>query len=393
MVLVGGFIIGRKFPNHSSKNSGPVAEPSATMLKSGPWGNLEMVPISIAPPKELLRVQGTTDTTNIAWNFEGYSREQVGTLLESLGIADRQREQMMDGAHLRPTTGGMEMSPSPEFVFSLSSKARLGIYQVLALSSQNSAIQFAVPLAVADTLFEKYGVSKEAVALFKSVSCAYRNHLVCYCLPFVMQKIPAYEARVALYKAIACNQTMLVRMHVTADSDINALNDYWGKACWSTDVKAFLESLSYVKDGTWLDVIELLPPLPTALLYTYPVPQDRSKPDAIEPDCHWTSMNFFRDVPDNHLKESPIMAEKLKTDFFPVGSDPRYGDILLLVTPDNKAIHSAVFLADNIVYTKNGTGALNPWMLSTIDDLVDLYSFGLPPGKIVRLLYFRNKYY
>ena len=47
---------------------------------------------------------------------------------------------------------------------------------------------------------------------------------------------------------------MLLRLHVTPNSDINALTAYWGKASWTRDVKAILESLALVPGGADLDV-------------------------------------------------------------------------------------------------------------------------------------------
>ena len=44
-------------------------------------------------------------------------------------------------------------------------------------------------------------------------------------------------------------------------------------------------------------------------------------------------------------------------------------------------MHAAVYLADNVVYTKNGGSNLHPWILSTIPELQDLYSFQLGPTK------------
>jgi hypothetical protein len=86
-------------------------------------------------------------------------------------------------------------------------------------------------------------------------------------------------------------------------------------------------------------------------------------------------------------------VERLKEDYFPVQSDPRYGDLVLFLTPNEHLIHSAVYLADNIVYTKNGGTSLHPWMLSTVEDLVDQYSFQVPPNAALQVKYFRSKYY
>ncbi len=392
LTLAIGILIGWKGLQSSPRKSVTTIETGATMLKPGPWGTLSIVPIEIAPPVELLPVQSTADS-KIIWIFENYTSEQLKQFLVSLDVSASQLDQMLGDNHLVAIPNGVQMTPSPDAVLSLSPKARLAIYKVLAGSGLNDSVRIPVLQADVDKQFGSYGVSKETIALFKNVSCPYKKYLVCYCLPLVLSKIPTYDEKTALYKAIARSKTMLVRIHIGPDSDINDLNSYWGKAFWSTDVKSILESLSHLPDGSWLDMVELLPPLPTSLIYNYPMPQSNVAGAEVRRDCHWTSMNFFRDPPDDNFQDSNYVLQKLKDNYFPITSDPRYGDVLLFVTPDGRGIHSAVYIADNIVFTRNGNGSCMPWIFSTVDDLLDLYDFTLPEGQTLKINYYRNKYY
>nr|QMS48049.1 hypothetical protein WG33_0248 [uncultured bacterium] len=52
---------------------------------------------------------------------------------------------------------------------------------------------------------------------------------------------------------------------------------------------------------------------------------------------------------------------------------PTFGDVLMLVKPGGDIIHSCVFIADNIVFTKNGANPSAPWILMTLDDVVAFY--------------------
>ena len=103
-----------------------------------------------------------------------------------------------------------------------------------------------------------------------------------------------------------------------------------------------------------MDVIELLPPIPSVQLYTDPLPQNPLAGPALRHDCYWTTINFLRDPPDDHYANSYYFLEKLKKDFFPIVTDSRYSDVVLFAKPDGVTIHSAVYLADNFVYSKNG---------------------------------------
>ena len=104
-------------------------------------------------------------------------------------------------------------------------------------------------------------------------------------------------------------------------------------------------------------------------------------------------VNFFRDPPDNRYTNAVFIRLKLDTDFYPVFSDPRYGDLVFLEKPSGDIIHSSVFIADEIVYTKNGGHFLSPWMLMTIPDMVTAFSALMPEDQRLKVTYYRNKYY
>ena len=75
----------------------------------------------------------------------------------------------------------------------------------------------------------------------------------------------------------------------------------------------------------------------------------------------------------------------------PAAGDPRYGDIAFFSKPGGGVVHSAVYLADDIYYTKNGSTFTYPWMLETLTDLLKQYSFQVEPGEKLVVNYFRHK--
>jgi hypothetical protein len=391
-VLAVGLVAGMVVSHHSSRPPGPGLDAGAIPLKPGPWGNLEYVPIEIAPPDELLPVR-EWESHGLEWVFENYTRDKLEQLLVSLNVPPDLRKEMLDDKHLTTLPNGLSMKPSPDAVFALSPGARLGIYKVLAESGLNDSFRVTIRLEDVEAQSEKWGVTRESLTLFKNASVPYKKYLVCYAFPYVLARTADYSQKEKLFKAISRQKTMLLRLHVTANSDIGALNTYWGKAVWSTDVSAIFDSLSHLPGGSWLDVVELLPPLPASLIYTYAIPQNPMTGAVVRQDCHWTSLNFFRDPPDNQFGDTAYVTQKLTTEYFPISSDPRYGDVVMFLTPDSHGIHSAVFIADNIAFTRNGNGSCNPWMLSTIEELTDLYSFTLPADQQVSVRYYRSKYY
>jgi hypothetical protein len=170
---------------------------------------------------------------------------------------------------------------------------------------------------------------------------------------------------------------------------VKALADYWAKGPETASVRTLLQSLATTKQGTWISVAHLLPPLPASQLYEYPLAGDGSADGAVH-DCHWTSINFFRRTPDPLCAQPGHLTQTLQTDYYTVPDVPRYGDVVMLTKPDGTAVHSAVVLADDIVFTKNGATAAHPWMISTMPALLRRYSFEVAPDQQLTVSYFRN---
>jgi hypothetical protein len=387
-----GLVLGRLGRSHDAAVTPEQVADRVTTANPGPWGRLEYVPISIECPGELLPMRAF-ETAVTHWIFKGYTIENFLRLLDDAGIAGPLREELRSPAVLHVVEGGLDVTPTPNIVLNLPPAARKQIYTVLAGFPENGSSLYFLQIKTMDERFAGSGVSAATVELLRKVSCEYGRYLVFSDVPSIFSQIPTYEERVGFLKALTRQSTMIVKLHVTADSDLDALVNYWGKACWAKDARPLLESLSRIPGGARLDVSHLLPPSPSALLYSFPLPANPMDGPTVRKDCHYTAFNFFRDPPDARYAKQEFIVERLKEDHFPVLSDPRYGDLVLFLTPAGSLIHSAVYLADNIVYTKNGDTSLHPWMLSTVQDLIDQYSFQVAPDKALDVKYFRNKYY
>ena len=65
-------------------------------------------------------------------------------------------------------------------------------------------------------------------------------------------------------KTLLRKATLLLRLHITPNTDINTLSRYWGKAGQGLNIQPMLESLTKLPQGARMDIVELLPPLPSA---------------------------------------------------------------------------------------------------------------------------------
>jgi hypothetical protein len=133
-------------------------------------------------------------------------------------------------------------------------------------------------------------------------------------------------------------------------------------------------------DGGSVSLVYLLPQFARNRLYTYPLP---SQPGDPVMDCHWSTMNFFNDAPDNRFANPTYTTSYLGAHYYQVAKPSRYGDLIFLVDDKGGAIHSGVYLADDIIFTKNGNNYMEPWMLMRIKNLLAMYSVSGAPRVVV----------
>ncbi|MCX6967781.1 MAG: hypothetical protein NTZ46_08405 [Verrucomicrobia bacterium] len=394
--LVGiGFYLGchwNPWPTPKSPEQLTAVPDRVHALKLGPWGNMESLPISIEPPEEYLSTQ-SIENADRRWWFKGCSPEQVHAFLSSDDLSAQQKAELLDQSKWEQKNGSLIVSPSKELILSLSPKARKRIYGVLGENPENLVMHLrcSFPADHFNTLFSESDLPPETVALIKHLSFPHGRFLFFCDVPSVLDSLKTYEQKICFMKCLTKKETLLLKLHVMPDSDVNLLVNYWSKASWGKDVKPMLESLAKVPGGARLGVVHLLPPMPTESLYTYPFPS--TDPADVHKDCHWTALNFFRDPPDPRFTNADLVRETIQKDYYPVLSDPRYGDVIMLARPDGSIVHSAVFIADNIVYTKNSPLFLDPFLLMTISDMIDRFEAFIPENEHLKMLVFRNKYY
>jgi hypothetical protein len=68
------------------------------------------------------------------------------------------------------------------------------------------------------------------------------------------------------------------------------------------------------------------------------------------------------------------VAKELESFYDIVTTPLEFGDVVLVFDAEAKqALHSAVYIAADIVFTKNGGGLGNPWVLMPINQMLKVY--------------------
>ena len=349
---------------------------------------MEYVPIAIEMPDHF--VTGEPPEV-ISWFFGSDSWSEVEEFIRACGLTSQQEETLLEPSKWETVPGGFRIRPPETIVWNLTPKARANLYRGLGLFMENPnhyAAFFYDPEHLGEHLAFS-GLKAETVELFKRLLYP-AGHLVRFAdQDLVLRTLSDRQEKVRFVKTVARQNTMLIKLRVNPNSDLEELMRYWGASGRAKDIRPLLESLARVSGGCKIDLAHLLPPFARQRIYTFPNPNGNDT--ALTQDCHWSSFNFFKEIPENDFFNPQEGGAKIEAEYDHIGINSggaRFGDLIFLQNTQGVMVHSAVFIADDIVFTKNGASAAQPWVFMKLDELLPIYE--LPNGKL-NLLVYRKK--
>lgn len=367
----------------------PTSTPAATEPffcgNPGPWGELEYVRINIEPPQEFEYGAGWSPEKP-HWFFAGYTKEQLTTFFNSCDLKSDQRKALLDTVNWTESTNGVIVAPDTRMVLDLSATARARIYSVLAENEQNSfqLVPFTYRVGGFDDWFGNGGLSNDTIVLLKRLVYR-RGDALCFSdMPTLFELTPDEGERKRIFKVLSRESALMMKLRIRPDTDVEALTTYWGVGRRAKDINPLLRSLTKVPGSITVDVAHLLPAFARKRLNTYAMPETFvGKPP---PDCVWTTMNFFNDPPDDRFASIEVWQKEVSENYVQTDT-PSMGDLVFLLHPDGRPFHMAVYIADDVVFTKNGAGSVRPWILMKMDALLASY----PANFKINLVYLHRK--
>ena len=352
-----------------------------------PWGELFVRDIKIQPPEEYLAFE-LQHITPPVWIFDGQSVAQVREVMLSCGLTPAQVDRALASGKVSSSSANTTVSPDNDLVTALSPDTRAKLYHELGRSSENEHMRF--PFCYSGNAFAEAfatnGVSPVVTEMVRKLMYQ-RGELQCFSdYELVLQQIADKDQQMRLLRALSSESGVMASVRLRPDTDTDKLLGYWA---WPggiriKDVAPLIDSLKHTTDGR-IGLVYLLPQFARQRLYTFPMP---SRPGDAAMDCHWSTMNFFNEVPDDRFTDPAYTVKFLQANYYQIAKPTKYGDIILFLEGEsNNAIHSAVYLCDDIVFTKNGNNMAQPWMLMHLKDLTSKYESD-GPG---RVLIYRNR--
>lgn len=358
---------------------------------TGPWGRLTMKPIVISPPLEYVSADwGRNEPAQ--WVFPGVSLGEVQAFLSGVGMSPEQAATLRQAAREEPAIKGVVILPPPAVVRALSSDVRARLYTILAKSQLNfdQAQSFRFLGSTEDDWFNGTLMSPQTRALVAPLLYRDGPFLHFADIESVRSEVAGPQEMQRLAKTLLRNATVIVDLAVNDPSEVSDLANYWGIGGRRTDIRPLLESIAAQGPASHIDIVHLLPVFARNHLYRYPkiTTEDLNRP--LLANCLWSSLNFFRDRPDDRFLDVDVALATLRNDYYIVEYGYQLGDVVALVDEEGDLFHVAVYLADGLVFTKNGTSPVSPW---TIMNLPDVMAYYRTHTASPRLIYHRLKSY
>lgn len=366
-------------------------------LASGPWGRLWHYDVLLAPAGDMLQRISPPDPVP-EWTFAGLPPARVIDTVNRIEMpADVRRDLLALFQRATPDAEGrFTVRPSRELVLAVPREFRARLFPHLVGSESITAYTQHIPFPAGFTIDEwlDAGSLPEAVrqAILRLVyPLDDRAMLSDYGALFSL--LGTERERLSAHRAALREPAVVVLLEKPAPAEVTALADYWQHIARTKSTRRLLESFAASDDDDrYLDIVHLLSPLEREFINTYFTP-DRP---TLVPSCFWTTFNFGAEKPDDRFlvipgitTEHPTLAgQELSANYTSIPAPARLGDIIGYRRKGAvDMLHVCVFIADTIVFTKNGYTFSKPWIFSRLEEVDDLY---LTSPDIERV-YFRRR--
>ena len=376
-LLAGVAALGWSVSAHAAAKEKPVASvpPAKEPVEAGhpgPWGKLEISTIYIEAPDDLLEAVQRPNSIPI-WNFPDGTEKELRELFTKAGLASAVQERILDPKRMLKQGSLLAVFPPIEDLKAMTQDARSIIYPELAKSELNEF--HANPIYIVggnvDEWLRETKLRPALQNLIRTMTWRSGSALVFSDLRTLLSQAESDAEVRHIFKTTTRRRTLLVRLKIDPTSDMKSLTAYWTAGGRSLDVVPMLEAAAERGCETEIDITHLLPPIPRRRLYTYPT-MDLAVRGRM-PDCHWTSLNFFELSVKDYFLDLRLAANRVMQGYEKINPPYGLGDILLFLNDKGNAVHSCVYIADNIVFTKNGENTLSPWLLKRLSDVEEIY--------------------
>jgi hypothetical protein len=268
----------------------------------------------------------------------------------------------------------INLFPQTQFILNLTSPMRTIIYKYLAKQAENEYIRN--PVYFGQSGVEHWLTGSNTTARmkdnFRKLAWKRGDAWLLSDVEALLALCNSDEEAKETFRTCSRTRTLMLDLTIDDAASLTSLTNYWTSNANQEGAGPFIDSLrqAAAQGPVHADICHLFSPLSRQLLYTYP---DMSlMRNGRLPDCHWTSLNFFNRAPCEYYVDTRLAGNAVLRDYRKISAPYVFGDVLFYMHGSD-AIHSCVYVADDIVFTKNGDNAVNPWMLAHQAEVSDVY--------------------
>jgi hypothetical protein len=355
----------------------------------GPWGALHITRVALDRPEEYFSTDQAPPPV-IRWFFNRQTPAQLTTFFKETQLPDSFKARLTDTNRWEMGPAGIWVEPGLDLIREMKPDARATIYRVLSMNPENRMHRNPFRFEREETkrlLFEA-GLSPESIERIEQLTYR-RGEVICFSdLDYLGLTLPPDEMLKAA-RILTRVPSLLVKLRITPDTDLDSVLDYWGSTrTVAYKLRPFLESIKRLPEGGTVDISWFFASVARSLVHTYPNPANAV--GGKYPDCFWTSLNFFNEIPTPLPMDAETIRNTLMTEYHPVSKPELFGDLVLFYEPlgggDIFTVHLCVYIADGIVFTKNGYDPRQPWVLAPLKEVTLLYAY----DQALQLAFFRR---
>ena len=340
-------------------------------VRPGPWGDLEVRTVYLEAPDSLLAAVAKPNSVT-RWVFEQMSEDGVRELLRTHGVPAPTIARLFDPSSRSVSDNIVKLYPTVDELASLPMSVRSSLYRELAKSPANEYQRDPVYILGGD--LEEWltdsGLSLPQVTLFRRLLWKRGEALAFSDIQALLTLAHGPEETLDTFRALTRVRSLIVELKLPLRVERSVFLDYWSAGMTDTSQLTFLRSMLRRRADQTIDITHLFPNLARQRVFTFPELEWGLKGKF--PDCHWTSLNFAAAVPNDDYLDTTKAAGRLVGSYQTVEAPYRFGDVLCFLD-EGEGLHTCVYVADDIVFTKNGDSVLAPWVLMQLKDVESVY--------------------
>lgn len=339
----------------------------------GDWGTLEFYKIRLACPEEYLSFL-SIPSEQPEWVFPFDTEEEVVEYLRNSGLTPEEVELVKVNWKVILSEESIRVFPAEETVLTMPAFLRSKLSAALSRFPQNHYHRRPAFLNTANVSRYFHDSNLSIETLQNIARLAYPtpsgHGFFLSDVPYLMRGARSSGEERLLMDALLRVPALMVRLDLSKTDSLDSLTKYWSAGFRNKQVLPLFESVMDNPHVTKLDIAHLLPPLARKNLNNFPAQADGI--NGRFPDWFWTCYNFFRFSTRHVYAETEESRTLLESEFTPADSPYRFGDLLLLKSGD-RTIHGCIYIADDIVYTKNGADLFSPTILMKLPDVISFH--------------------